>query len=183
LAKKKPKSLRAGKVKCSRCHEKFIREKGTKVKLCLHCQLHCYRCNVKLTPSTISLTRGSPKCTECEEDLDKLTTKAKSRDYQLVKRYGITFHEYLDIVGFQQGQCYICKKLPTINSLSLDHKHEPGEKQKLSHMVRVRVRGALCYQCNKGLAFYRDNSEYFQRAAEYLLDPPAQKILKGRTNV
>jgi hypothetical protein len=39
------------------------------------------------------------------------------------------------------------------------------------------VRGLLCTPCNKMLGHARDNTRMFARAIEYLVNPPAQKVI------
>ena len=178
-SKRKP---RAGKIKCSRCKTIFTREKGQKDKLCLGCQLHCYRCNAKLSPSTISLKRGLRKCIDCEQELATFNAKMKARDYQLVHTYGITYREYTTLCALQGNRCYVCLRPAGNISLAVDHEHVKGERNAHSYLIRYRVRGVMCYKCNKGLAFFRDDPVRFKRAAEYLLDPPAKQVIRRENN-
>lgn len=70
----------------------------------------------------------------------------------------------------------ICGKMPKSLSLAVDHDHKTGQP-----------RGVLCMQCNKGLAYFRDNKDLLQSAAYYLDDTewydPRQQWLPWRGRV
>ncbi len=76
--------------------------------------------------------------------------------------------------------CYICQKPPKEggNRLAVDHLHSRGESKRNPREKRARVRGLLCWHCNKGLGVYKDNIIRLRRAADFLEQWPAQKILK-----
>lgn len=85
------------------------------------------------------------------------------------KTYGITAEEYDALYRWQGGRCAICRRATgAARRLAVDHNHETGE-----------VRGLLCKPCNRyGLGmFARDNPEVLDRAAEYLRNPPARRVL------
>ena len=65
---------------------------------------------------------------------------------------------YNIILENQNEVCAICfKKDYTRKALAVDHDHENG-----------KVRGLLCYRCNVGLGFFRDNEENLLNAIQYL---------------
>ena len=96
--------------------------------------------------------------------------RANAHTAHVQRTYGITGDEYLELKRSQGGLCALCGPWTGRNgryvSLSVDHNHKTGE-----------VRGLLCRTCNRVLGFWRDNPEVFIRAAEYLIDPPARKVL------
>jgi hypothetical protein len=94
----------------------------------------------------------SSRCKDCAKE-------ASGFVYSLhIKRtYGITIDQYNAMLEAQGGGCWICSRPPKKRRLCVDHNHKTGE-----------IRGLLCHLCNRGLAYYRDNPELFQRAALYL---------------
>lgn len=80
------------------------------------------------------------------------------RDYDWQYRYGISPEQYLDMYKAQNGKCKICgKELPDGQYLCIDHNKETGE-----------VRGLLCSSCNKGLGFFRDDTDVITNAIKYV---------------
>jgi hypothetical protein len=70
-------------------------------------------------------------------------------------------------MAYQGGVCWICGVGPKKIPLNVDHDHKTG-----------RVRGLLCWHCNNRLlGASRDRPEILRKAAQYLDDPPAPKIL------
>ena len=73
----------------------------------------------------------------------------------------------------QHGLCAICGpwtgRRGVTRSLSVDHDHRTGE-----------VRGLLCRTCNDIIGLWRDNPNVFKRALEYLVNPPARRVLAPR---
>ena len=62
------------------------------------------------------------------------------RAINLRHRYGITEDQYAAMLTKQKGVCLICGRPPLNRRLSVDHDHRTG-----------RVRGLLCYTCNRFL--------------------------------
>ncbi len=79
-----------------------------------------------------------------------------SRDYHLLRRYGIGAGDVADMVARQGGVCPICVR-PLGARHHVDHDHATGE-----------VRGVLCFTCNGGLGNYGDDAARLRRAADYL---------------
>lgn len=77
----------------------------------------------------------------------------------LKKTYGITLEKYNQLLEKQNGCCAICHRSPEAlpKRLGVDHNHSNGE-----------IRGLLCYECNYGLGYFKDNPLFLMRAAEYV---------------
>ena len=71
------------------------------------------------------------------------------------RKYGITIYQFNRMVEEQDGRCKICWHVPT--KFQIDHCHKTG-----------RVRGLLCWRCNRGLGFFYEVPDMFARAASYL---------------
>lgn len=180
--KQKAAALRAGKRKCRRCKEKFDKPAGTLDRVCPECKTKCVRCDVLLTSTnyTTATQRKQFTCNACVAEVVRNSRdKTKQREYDLLRKYAITVNEYEELLAAQEGACWICKKVPGEGAkrLSVDHKHAKGEKKRNPREIRERVRGLLCWPCNKAIAYLRDESENAIRAAEYLTKWPAQEIL------
>lgn len=181
---RKQNGIRAGKRKCSRCKEVFNKPKGM-ITLCTRCTSRCVRCDVVLTENNKSSKRIGKRCKRCSAEVSNKHRKNNSfkvRDQALIRTYGITATEYENMFIDQGGVCWICKTPPKNNRLSVDHKHEKGERKKDPRLKRPRVRGLLCWKCNPALGKFRDNPEYLRRAADYLEQMPAQRILTRKQN-
>lgn len=89
------------------------------------------------------------------------------RALNLLRRYGITEEEYQDILKKQKSKCAICgsgKPIPSKHSkdgspqrLAIDHCHKTG-----------KVRGLLCFSCNRGLGYLKDSPKLLNKAIDYL---------------
>lgn len=100
-------------------------------------------------------------------------TQSEQRDYDYRRRYGITLAQYEELLKFQNGVCFICRRKPVTRRLVVDHDHKK--------IGIDSVRGLLCghprYGCNIALGSFRDDPDTLDRAADYLRDPPAQRYL------
>lgn len=67
-----------------------------------------------------------------------VTNRHSARAYRLKVKYGITVEQYDRMLKMQRGKCAICSRVPAKLRLSVDHDHKTG-----------RVRGLLCWTCNK----------------------------------
>lgn len=79
------------------------------------------------------------------------------RDRYLRRTYGITEAQYDEMLEAQHGVCALCFRPPKSRRLHVDHDHKPP----------YRVRGLLCFRCNRALPDYLD-AEWLRRAADYL---------------
>lgn len=84
------------------------------------------------------------------------------RVYGILYRYNLTEADYTDMLKNQEYKCRICSKDLIVGSrgkdgAAVDHCHESGV-----------VRGMLCYNCNRGLGMFEDNSDLLLSAALYL---------------
>jgi hypothetical protein len=62
---------------------------------------------------------------------------------------------WLERLEDQEGLCAICGRV--LVRMCRDHDHESGKN-----------RGILCYRCNMGLGYFKDNPELLQVAVDYL---------------
>jgi hypothetical protein len=91
----------------------------------------------------------------------KQSTKAERREYDLVRRYGITQAEYDGFFVLQNGLCAICGHPETHKKytpkLSIDHNHDTG-----------KVRALLCHRCNALIGYSGNSIKTLQCAIKYL---------------
>lgn len=80
---------------------------------------------------------------------------------------------YQELLLEQNSVCRICKepekvyKKKGVQSLSVDHNHITG-----------KVRGLLCFRCNRGIGLFKENRETFKSAMEYLeMYEPTKEII------
>ncbi len=78
---------------------------------------------------------------------------------KLLRRFGITIEQYLDMERTQGFKCSICRLSKEDNGkrLAVDHCHKTG-----------RVRGLLCNNCNVVVGFLSDKPEIARKMATYL---------------
>lgn len=89
------------------------------------------------------------------------------RDRHLRSSYGITEREYNKILKKQKGVCALCGFQPTTISLHVDHEHVKGYKKLDPKEKKTKVRGLLCFRCNK-FKVGRLDFEWASRITRYL---------------
>lgn len=134
----------------------------------------CKTCKVNKSKTEFYNRRGV--CKSCDQARSK-AWKAKNKDrkretdaswYQKNKervhnagmtKYGITTEQYNAMLIAQNHSCKLCKKHESqfVRKLAVDHCHKTG-----------KVRGLLCNYCNRGLGFFRDNTETLKAAILFL---------------
>ena len=91
---------------------------------------------------------------------NKPSSKKRSRNYSLMRMYGIDTNVYNQILESQNYTCAICGSNETGGRgkyFSVDHCH-----------VTKKVRGLLCKSCNIMLGEAKDNTRILSKAIEYL---------------
>lgn len=95
---------------------------------------------------------------------DKILHPERWQEYNrrsaLKRKFGLTEAEYDAQLKAQGGVCAICGKPPRKWRLSVDHDHKTG-----------RLRGLLCWWCNKFVLNSRMTQEVLRKAADYLESP------------
>jgi hypothetical protein len=150
---------------CTGCKEtkpltEFFRDKRKKNGLmarCKHCKTQSYRQWKAANP-------GADK-------RRYWTHRDSERERHLVKKYGVTFARYAELLSEQGGCCVICRRPePDNRMLDVDHDHDTGV-----------VRGLLCTSCNRVLGHAHDSEERLRAAADYLSSRKSRKSSSKRT--
>lgn len=108
-----------------------------------------------------------------EQNKDEINSKRRARrnentdkfrDQDLQYRFGVTLHNYREMLNKQNGVCAICGKPETAKSnkgklrlLSVDHDHRTGI-----------IRGLLCSRCNTAMGLLLDDISILRAAIRYL---------------
>lgn len=146
-----------------------------------HKEKKCGACQIVKPVEEFSPARKGAKgrdgyCKACRRVRDRqrldqrnrtvLANKAKDpffyRRKKLVKMYGITHEQYMEMQAEQDGLCAICRKpekrilYGEVAHLAVDHDHATG-----------KVRSLLCHRCNVGLGRVEDR-EFLAKALAYL---------------
>lgn len=104
------------------------------------------------------------RCRACE---------SKANHASHVKRtYGLEAEEYEELLAWQGGKCYICRTVPRVRRLAVDHDHDTGE-----------IRGLLCandeWGCNVALRRLLNDAEAGRRLEEYATRSPLLRMRGG----
>lgn len=67
-------------------------------------------------------------------------------------------YDYEELLIKQNQRCAICGVENEKSRLAIDHNHKTFE-----------VRGLLCHDCNSGIAYFDENTEYLAKAMIYLI--------------
>lgn len=96
--------------------------------------------------------------------------KDGTKDRYLQATYNITLDQYNQLLEAQGGGCAICGRSASGKRyLVVDHEHNGGPSGK--------VRGLLCnVPCNLKLIAKHKNGTELRKAADYLDNPPAEKL-------
>jgi hypothetical protein len=106
-------------------------------------------------------------CYRCTSAVKKDSSN-KAHRARVAKVYGIEPEDYDRLYAAQDGRCAICRRATgKTRRLSVDHDHATG-----------KVRGLLCRPCNQMLGHARDDPDFFMRAVQFLMYPPANSVLE-----
>ena len=175
--------------KCSKCqtflpHDNF--SKGTNSgysSYCKTCAHEYYKNRYSKKLKTMKTTSTHKQCRVCEKlkpYSDYASKDGKSRKKEtyckeckkfmgterVLKRYGLTVDDYMELFNAQKGLCKICEKPEREGKrLAVDHDHSccPGAKS-----CGMCIRGLLCARCNRTLGMVEDRIEYLKGMILYL---------------
>ena len=84
----------------------------------------------------------------------------RARQYNLLKRYGLTEEDYQRMAEEQENCCKICQRPAQL---------EYHGKLHVDHLKGTKVvRGLLCGACNQGIGLFKENPRVLAAAIEYL---------------
>ena len=97
-------------------------------------------------------------CKDCVRKYMK-GRQERTRCLHYRRKFGITLERFRELKESQGGRCAICRadEPGGHGTFHVDHCHETGV-----------VRGLLCYRCNVGLGYFKDDPETVARAFTYL---------------
>ena len=97
-----------------------------------------------------------------------------SKNTTLLKTYGISLTKYLEFYKEHGGRCDICKKkLET----GLEQKRGIKDIACIDHDHQTKaIRGMLCYKCNSGIGYLRDDPKLIKNALEYFKVQPVKHL-------
>lgn len=122
----------------------------------------CPHCRQELPKAAFGRNRAAPDgltayCKPCHTEKGRQSKErnhGSTRDYHLMRRYGLTSADVDRMVEEQGGVCAICQER---EAKHVDHDHLSGT-----------VRGVLCFCCNQGLGNFRDRPDVMRAAIDYL---------------
>lgn len=118
-----------------------------------------------------------PRRTKAEIDKARKRS-AQAHASRLKTTYGITADEYAALYAHQGGVCAICVRANgRTKRLAVDHDHAKNDAD--GKATRESIRGLLCGPCNRFIGRLGDSPAVLRRAAEYLENPPARKVLRN----
>ena len=125
----------------------------------------CKKCGEEKEDHNFYRTTGGylrHTCICCVNKRSSLSQKSgfyRNRDLQF--KYGINEVQYELLLKSQENKCMICGATKpgrkTNKHFLVDHNHKTN-----------KVRGLLCFNCNKMLGAAKDNPEILRKAAKYL---------------
>jgi len=123
----------------------------------------CNKCKIEKPISDFSVrnigldNRPKSQCKLCyNQSSSTKRTPEQNRIKHFKDYYGIDIEVYNNLYKEQEGKCKICGEF--FEKLNLDHCHKENI-----------VRGLLCFNCNTGLGFFKDNPILLQKAIEALI--------------
>lgn len=147
---------------CNKCNknkslEEFGKDKSSKDgknRMCMSC----------VRFKALKWVKENPEKRKAQRHRVYIKGKRKAKDQYIRYHYGISIEEFENLFQKQNGVCSICGKPETskhqrgtLKTLSIDHSHRTG-----------KVRGLLCYNCNRGIGHLQEDVLILKRAIDYL---------------
>lgn len=126
----------------------------------------CSRCDEPLTNENWFPSYKKKRyliCRTCENARQRAYNKANPKQIwkrNKMKRYSISYEDYLTLLALQEGGCAICGSTDPgrgHDHLYVDHNHNTNN-----------IRDLLCHSCNIGIGHFRDDPSLLNKAKRYL---------------
>jgi hypothetical protein len=166
---------------CIDCQESLDESRFNKVGKGRYLNSYCRACQTKRAYKYRE-TKIKP-CTLCggpKERAERAHLCDKCKPWYSISRtlraFGMTPDDYNALLDAQGHVCAICGMPDPSGRLKLDHDHRIG-------LNREGLRGALCDRCNRvRLGSFGDDVMLLAAAIQYLLHPPARRVLRRRVS-
>lgn len=137
----------------------------------------CKDCRAEgLTTAPRPAPHPGPRCVTHHRAKRK-RDKERAHGLRVEAGFNISKERYDQLKAFQGGVCALCRRATgATKRLAVDHDHSCCAGKTSCGKC---VRGLLCGPCNSVLSHARDDVEFFRRAVEYLLFPPARSCPPG----
>jgi hypothetical protein len=166
------KDLGEGSWLCSLCTKDPLHRTLILKKICKH--------GHRFSETGFFLQADRFRCAQCvkirrqdrwNDPVKKEKSRKDGRRTRLLREYGLSEADWLQIFNSQGGLCQICFKKLKIDiddegeSAAVDHCHTTG-----------LIRGLICrFPCNYMLGRFKDSATLFRACADYIDNPPATK--------
>lgn len=133
----------------------------------------CAKCGGRKGPAYADLKY----CGKCKRGSVKRERRDTAHGSRILATYQLTPEQYAELYRLQDGKCAICRwATGRTKRLSVDHDHACCPTTPTCGKC---TRGLLCGFCNRLLGFARDAIEFFERAIDYLRNPPFRRLHGG----
>ena len=119
----------------------------------------------KANPEKVKAQRAAWRERNREKLRHRPRNPARMREARIRRQYRLTTELLARLLDAQGNACAICRR--SFDMLEAHVDHRPGGD----------VRGILCLNCNSGIGQLRDDPSLLAAAIQYLLEPPASKLL------
>ncbi len=139
-------------------------------------RLKCHRCGNPLSDARVKARKRN--CMPCER-LNKKEQAEAAHEKRVCETYGLQPGDYDKLFEAQGGKCAIakCHAKGLYIRLAVEHNHKCDKGHDPKNGCRFCVRGLVCKSHNKWIGWAGDDPEVFYSLADYLRNPPAQRIL------
>lgn len=128
------------------------------MKTCTHCKIDKPLSSKHWIRNNRTSVGWCSTCKECRNADKRASRTDEVRRYEKLKRYGLNYATYCEMLAAQDNQCAICSVTFTSEFYThVDHDHDTD-----------KVRALLCHHCNVGIGMLKESPAILSRAAAYL---------------
>jgi hypothetical protein len=130
---------------CYRTHESMFKSKDPR-----YAQKRAWQLKNRVRRNATARAWRTKNLEKCRQSSKEACHRnwMQRRNYYLLRKYGITWLEYNEMLKSQKGVCAICGNPPKNLRLAVDHEHVKGYKKLPPEEKKKFIRGLLCMICN-----------------------------------